>query len=65
MASVLSNEVTGKLADPEFRRERASKAARASHSLGAHVRAIVAKADDLTAEHRRELALMLAEGPKP
>lgn len=56
---------TGKQTDPMFRRQRASKAARASHGLAAHVRAIVAKATELTAEQREQLALALARGGKP
>jgi hypothetical protein len=48
---------TGKLADPEFRRERASNAARASHSLAAHVRAVVAGAAELSDDEREQLAL--------
>jgi hypothetical protein len=54
---------TGKLADPAFRRARATKAARASHSLGAHVRAIVARAPELTDEQRDQL-MPLLDGPR-
>jgi hypothetical protein len=53
----------GDLTDPEFRRERASKAARASHSIDAHVRAIAAGADQLTAEHTAILRPLLPPVP--
>lgn len=56
---------TGKQADPKFRRERASKAARASHALAAHVRAVVAKAAELDPEQRKQLALALVEERRP
>jgi hypothetical protein len=56
---------TGKQADPAYRRDRASKAGRAAHSLAAHVRAIVAKAAELTGEQREQLALALDRGGKP
>lgn len=49
----------GKLADPAFRRERAQKAAHASHSLDAHIRAVVDAAPALTAEHVERLRALL------
>jgi hypothetical protein len=45
----------GKLADPQFRSKRASGAATASHSIGAHVRAVVRGKDLLTSEQRAEI----------
>ena len=53
---------TGKLADPEFRRERARRAALASHSVDANIRRLVDAAPPLTAEQRDKLALLL-RGP--
>lgn len=50
---------SGKLADPEFRRERASKAARAAHTIDAHIRAIVRSAPGLTAEQAEKLRALL------
>lgn len=55
--------VVGDLSDPEFRRERAIKAARASHSIDAHIRAIVNRSAELTAEHAAILRLLLAPVP--
>ena len=46
---------SGKLADPEFRRERARKASKAAHGLGTHVRAVVRGKDQLTPEQRAEI----------
>ena len=53
---------SGKLADPAFRAERASKAARASHSLDAHIRAVADRAPELTPAQRERLALLLHPG---
>jgi hypothetical protein len=50
---------TGKFADPEWRRKRASKAGKARHSLDAYVRSIVDRAPELTAEQRAKLAVLL------
>lgn len=50
---------SGKLADPEFRRARASKAARAAHSVDAHIRAIINAAPALTAEQAAKLRALL------
>lgn len=41
---------SGKLADPEFRRERARKAAAAVHSIDAKIRAVVESAPMLSPE---------------
>ena len=49
----------GKLDDPEFRRERARNAARARTTPSAHVRAIVARAWELTPEDIAELRAIL------
>lgn len=50
---------SGKLADPEFRQERARKAALASHSLDAHVRRLVESAPELSPEQRDRIAVAL------
>lgn len=50
---------SGKLADPEARRERARKAARARHSLDTYIKQIVDRAPELTAEQRDRLAAIL------
>jgi hypothetical protein len=57
---------TGKLADPAWREERARKAANARTTLDAHVKAVVDRAPDLTAEQREKLELILgaARGPR-
>lgn len=46
---------TGLLADPNFRRERARKAATSRTTIAHHVAAIVERADELTAEQRAAL----------
>jgi hypothetical protein len=52
----------GKLADPEFRRERARKAGAASHAtLNRHVKAIVDRAPELTDEQKCRLAVLLRQ----
>ncbi|MBM2620167.1 hypothetical protein JIG36_32100 [Actinoplanes sp. LDG1-06] len=51
----------GKLADPEFRRERARKAAAARTTLDSHIRAIVDRAPELTAEQAATLRAALGE----
>lgn len=56
---------TGVQADPQFRRERASKGGKAKHSLDAYVRAVVARAPELTAEHRGQLAELLQPYARP
>lgn len=49
----------GKLADPEFRRERARKAATARTSTEAHIRALVDAAPRLTPEQADRLRSLL------
>ena len=53
----------GKILDPEFTRERASKAAKAQHSLDAYVNRIVRDAPDLTPEHAEQLRSILPPVP--
>lgn len=48
--------LTGSLADPEFRRERARKAALARTTIDAHIAAIEKDADNLTTQQRDRLA---------
>lgn len=50
---------SGKLADPEFRAQRARKAGAASHGLSAHVRAVVRNAGRLTPEDAELLRSLL------
>lgn len=50
---------TGKLADPEFRRERARKAAKARTTPDAHIQALVDSAPSLTAEQAERLRSLL------
>lgn len=57
-----STEYNGKLADPGFRHQRAVKAARARTTVDAHVRAVVARAPELTDEQRSELRRVLSGG---
>jgi hypothetical protein len=52
-------QYTGKLADPDFRRERARKASLARNTVDAHIRALVDAAPPLTAEQRDKLAMLL------
>jgi hypothetical protein len=62
----LSRTITrtvGDLTDPDFRRERASKAGRASHSVDSHVRAIAARAAELTPQHTAILRPLLPPVP--
>jgi hypothetical protein len=42
--------LAGKLADPQWRHERARKAASASHSLDSYVKRVHARRDELTPE---------------
>jgi hypothetical protein len=56
---VESRQYRGKLADPEFRKERARKAAVARTSVDAHIDALVAKAPPLTAEQVAKLRPLL------
>jgi hypothetical protein len=53
----------GDITDPEFRRERAAKAAGAAHSIDSYVRRIVAHADELTPEHSAILGPLLPPVP--
>lgn len=53
---------TGKLADPAWRHERASNAARARTTTDAHIKAIVDRAPELTDEQRSKLSLLLHPG---
>lgn len=50
---------SGRLADPEFRRARARKAAAARHSLDTYVKAVVDRAPELTPQQRARLATLL------
>jgi hypothetical protein len=50
---------TGKNADPEFRRERAIHAALTRNTLDHHVKAIVDRAPELSAEQRDKLAVLI------
>lgn len=54
---------SGKLADPEFRRERARKAAKARTSLDHHVQAVIDRAPALTAEQIERLRALLPAAP--
>jgi len=53
--------IVGDLTDPEFRRERAIKAARAANSIDTLVRRIVNHADELTPEHAAILRPLLPD----
>lgn len=55
-------EYHGKLADPEFRRARASKGGKARSSLDSYVRQVVDRAPELTEEQRAKLALIILRG---
>jgi hypothetical protein len=52
-----------KLSDPEWRAERARKAAAARHSVDTYIDSIVAKAPELTAEQKSRLSNLLAVQP--
>lgn len=54
---------SGKLADPEFRSQRARGAALASHDISAHVRAVVRGKDLLTGEQRAEIRAAVGGWP--
>jgi hypothetical protein len=54
---------TGLNIDPDFTRERARKAGKASHSVDASIRRLVAAAPDLTAEQRDRLAALVHAVP--
>lgn len=55
----MTDYYTGKRADPQWRHERAVKAAAARDSIDRLIQRIVARAPELTAEHRGQLAAML------
>jgi hypothetical protein len=50
----------GKLADPQWRHERARKAALARTSIDAHIKSIVDRAPELTAAQKDQLRTLLA-----
>jgi hypothetical protein len=58
-ATKLIPHTGGKLADPKFRRDRASKAGRASQSLDSYIGRIVDRAPELTPAQRDKLATLL------
>jgi hypothetical protein len=53
-------EYNGKLADPEFRRERARTAGRARQLPAAHARSLLAHVDELPADIATELFFALS-----
>lgn len=53
----------GDVTDPEFRHERATKAALAAHSVDVYVRRLAARADELTPEHTAILGPLLPPVP--
>jgi hypothetical protein len=53
---------TGKLADPEFRRQRAARASAAAHTLDVYIKRVVDRAPELTAAQRERLAVLLNPG---
>lgn len=55
-----ATKFAGRLADPEFRAQRARKAAAARHSLDTYINAIVARAPELTAEQVETLRPILS-----
>jgi hypothetical protein len=59
----MSRPVTGKLADPAWRAERARNAAVARTTTEAHIKAIVDRAPKLTPAQYEALALALAQHP--
>lgn len=52
--------MTGKLVDPEVRRQRAAEASRATHSVDTLIRALVRRAPQLTDEQIETLRPILA-----
>jgi hypothetical protein len=56
----VSTQYNGRLADPEWRSERARKAALASHGPDALIAKLEARSEQLTAEHRARLAALAA-----
>lgn len=57
-----AREYAGKLADPEFRRERARRASAARNSVDAHIRALVNAAPPLTDAQKDQLRALLGGG---
>ena len=60
--SLMPAPYTGKLADPEFRRQRAARASAAAHTLDTYIQRVVDRAPELTAAQRERLALLLHPG---
>lgn len=60
MAKRANPYYSGKLADPEFRRERARNASLARNTVDAHIRALVEAAPPLTTEQKARLAALLS-----
>lgn len=58
----MSRPITGKLADPAWRAERARKAANARTTADAHIKAVVDRAPELTPAQLARLALLLRPG---
>ena len=54
-----AKEFTGRLADPEFRKERARKASAARNSVDSHIKALVAAAPPLTESQKDQLRALL------
>ena len=54
-----ASTLTGDVRDPEFRRNRARKAAHASHSLDSYISRVVDRAPELTPAQRNRLATLL------
>ena len=52
----MASTITGSITDPDFRRERARIAGKASHSLDRIVDRVVKRADELTDDQRAKLA---------
>lgn len=50
----------GKLADPDWRRERARKAAAASHSVSSYIERIRSRSSELTTEDIEDLRALAA-----
>lgn len=56
----MSEALTGKVSDPQFRRERARKARAAQNFPDYYIKRLVDEAPPLTAEQRARLASLLA-----
>lgn len=52
-------EYSGKLADPEWRKERARKGGRARHTLDIYIASLVERAPELTDEQKDKLRDLL------